>query len=87
MNGDAIEFVRDQIRSAAVGKTIESVELVANPSSSPIVHSDEQLTLRFTDGSVLTLEIGSNANDFVQLFPGFTSPRLRLNFQPTPGRD
>jgi hypothetical protein len=82
-----LESVREQIKSATVGKTIESIELVDNPSTDPLVHSDERLTLRFTDGTDFCMEIGSNCWDLVAGVPGLDPRRLRLNFQPVAARD
>ena len=69
----------EQLRSA-IGKTVASVDLIEHPLIDPTVHRDERMTIRFTDGSSLEIETGSNIGDLAPQFPGFKASRLENSF-------
>lgn len=75
-----IDAVRDQIKKACMAKTIVDVELIAQRSSDRALHNDERLTFRFSDGSALTLQIGSNAGNYALDDARFDAREWDLSF-------
>ena len=73
------DFVLEQLRSA-IGKTVASVDLIEHPLIEPTVHRDELMTIRFTDGSSLEIQTGSNIGQLAPEFPGFVASRLMNSF-------
>lgn len=70
----------------AIGKTITSLSFGPDPSTDKLVHDGEYLTLRFSDGSSLEIELGSNVGNIAIAFERgqktFTAPSVRLSFIP-----
>jgi len=52
--------VRATIEDCAIGKTVASIWFGPDPAEDADVHAGERLVLRFTDGSALELQQGSN---------------------------
>jgi hypothetical protein len=52
--------VRAIIEDAAIGKTVASIWFGLDPADCKTVHNGERLVFRFTDGSALELQLGSN---------------------------
>ena len=52
-----------------VGKTIAAVEYGAVEGHSGSVHEGEAIVLHFTDGTALSIEIGSNVMNLVDRHP------------------
>lgn len=64
----------------AKGRTIHDISLLPNRSENRHMHNDETLTIEFTDGAVLALEIGSNAGDLASDDESFDARLLSLSF-------
>ena len=66
----------------AVGKTVAAVEY-GEVESSRGMHAAEAVVFHFTDGTALSIEVGSNARD-LSATRDLTSPEVHTN--PTPFR-
>ncbi len=82
MNQDRTPDAVKQRFRATVGKTVKSVDVRTNPGRFKNVHTDERLTIEFTDGSHLVVVIGSNGDELTEKYRGFTNRELDLSFQP-----
>lgn len=78
-----IEDTAEEIRKAE-GKTIREIEFgeVVDHPFSENVHRSEAMVLRFTDGTALTLWIGSNAWNLAEEFQGLAPSDFDTNFIP-----
>lgn len=55
--------------AAAIGKTISKIEF-GEKQTHPEVHRAEAIVLHFTDGTALSITVGSNAQNLASNFPG-----------------
>lgn len=74
-----IDAVRETAQQAK-GRTIREISLEPNRSKTRLMHHDETLTLEFTDGTKLVLQIGSNAGACASDDPKFDARRWDLSF-------
>lgn len=65
-----------------IGKTVAGVELHDQRSRYKDLHHDELLTLTFTDGTRLEVQIGSNGGNLMHDVRGFKASDLSLSFVP-----
>jgi hypothetical protein len=65
-----------------IGKTIAGVELHDQVSKYKDLHHDEMLTVTFTDGTRLEVQIGPNGGNLMHDIRGFKASDLSLSFVP-----
>jgi hypothetical protein len=80
-NSNAPEIVHETFEKI-VGKTVAGVELHDQRSKYKDLHHDEMLTVTFTDGTRLEVQIGSNGRNLMSDIRGFKASDLSLSFVP-----
>jgi len=63
-----------------IGKTIDDFEF-GFVNLGPKCHESERIVLRFTDGSTLTIDIGTNAQNLSDLHKGLKPKDFHANFR------
>ena len=79
-NSNAPNIVHETFEKI-VGKTVAGVELHDQRSRYKDLHHDELLTVTFTDGTRLEVQIGSNGGNLMDV-RGFKASDLCLSFVP-----